>query len=211
MLRSRKLPLKRRLKKPPSSKIEVSGRQSPDRNAILMGRIGAAHGIKGEVRITAFTENPLAIADYDPLETDRKGLTVSIAKARLAKTVVIATLKGITDRNDAEKLNGVSLYVGRDRLDETDDDEFYYADLIGLEARLPDGGVLGTIAAIENFGSDDLFDIKLADSRKSVYLPFTRAVVPELHIAEGYVVAIPPDGWLDDTPRDPDDVDPDEG
>ena len=76
---------------------------------ILMGRIGAAHGIKGEVRITAFTEDPLAIADYDPLETDRDGLSISIAKARLAKTVVIATLKGISDRNDAERLNGVSL------------------------------------------------------------------------------------------------------
>jgi 16S rRNA processing protein RimM len=177
---------------------------------ILMGRIGAAHGIKGEVRITAFTQDPLAIADYDPLETDRNGVSISIAKARLAKNVVIATLKGISDRNDAEKLNGVSLYVSRDRLDEPDEDEFYYADLIGLEVRMADGSVLGTISAIENFGSDDLLDIKLTESGKSVYLPFTKAVVPELHIADGYVVAVPPQGWLEDTPRDPEDVEPDE-
>ncbi len=180
--------------------------QKPD-NRILMGRIGAAHGIKGEVRITAFTEDPLSIADYDPLETDRPGLSISIAKARVAKTVVIATLKGISDRNGAEKLNGVSLYVDRDRLDQPDEDEFYHADLIGLEVRLGDGSVLGTITAVENFGSDDLLDVKLSETRKSVYLPFTKAVVPQLHIAEGYVVAEPPEGWLEDTPRDPEDRD----
>lgn len=185
----------------------MAGPKQPD-TRILMGRIGAAHGIKGEVRITAFTEDPLAIADYDPLETDRKGLTVSIARARLAKNVVIASLKGVTDRNEAEKLNGVSLYVGRDRLDEPDEDEFYHADLIGLEVRQPDGSSLGTITAIENFGSDDLLDVRLAETRKSIYLPFTKAVVPEIHVAKGYIVAVPPEGWLEDTPRDPEDIDP---
>lgn len=173
-----------------------------------MGRIGAAHGIGGEVRITAFTQTPLALADYGPLDTDRDGLTVSILKARLAKTVLIATLKGVTDRNAAERLNGVSLYIDRDRLGEPDEDEFYHADLIGLDVRQPDGTVLGTITAVENFGSDDLLDVKLAGTRKSVYLPFTRDVVPDIKIAEGHVVAIVPEGWLDDTPRDPEDVDP---
>ncbi|HWJ88143.1 MAG TPA: ribosome maturation factor RimM [Pelagibacterium sp.] len=180
---------------------------TPDK-PILMGRIGAAHGIRGEVRITPFTQDPLALASFDPLETDRPGLVVSITRARLAKTVLIATLKGVTDRNAAEALNGVSLYVARDRLDAPEDDEFYHADLIGLEVRLDDGAVLGTISAVENFGSDDLLDVRLAGGRKSVYLPFTRAVVPEIQIAQGYVVAVPPEGWLDDTPRDPDDVDP---
>jgi 16S rRNA processing protein RimM len=172
-----------------------------------MGRIGAAHGIRGEVRITSHTENPLAIADYGPLDTDRPGLTVSIAKARLSKNIVIATLKGISDRNAAEKLNGVSLYVSRDRLDEPDEDEFYHADLIGLDARLEDGSILGKVTAVTNFGSDDLLDIKLTETGKTVFLPFTRAVVPELHIAEGYLVAVPPEGWLEDTPRDPEDRD----
>ena len=185
----------------------MSGRKEPD-NRILMGRIGAAHGIRGEVRITAFTQDPLAIADYDPLETDREGVVVSIRKARLAKNVLIATLKGVSDRDAAERLNGVSLYIGRDRLEEPEADEFYHADLIGLEVRLGDGSVLGTITAVENFGSDDLLDVKLAGTRKSVYLPFTRDVVPDIEIAEGYVLADPPEGWLDDTPRDPEDVDP---
>src|SRR5690606_1961556 len=186
-----------------------AGPKQPE-TRILMGRIGAAHGIKGEVRITAFTQDPLALADYDPLQTDSNGVTVSIVRARLAKNVVIATLKGVTDRNAAEKLNGVSLYVDRERLQEPDEDEFYYTDLIGLEVRQPDGSVLGTITAIANFGSDDLLDVKLAETKRSVYLPFTKAVVPQIHVAEGYVVALPPEGWLDDTPRDPEDRDPGE-
>ncbi|MCD7058379.1 ribosome maturation factor RimM [Pelagibacterium xiamenense] len=179
-------------------------------NRILLGKIGAAHGIKGEVRITSYTEDPLAIAGYDPLETDKPGLSISIAKARVAKTIVIATLKGVTDRNQAEKLNGVSLYVTRDRLEEPDEDEFYHTDLIGLSVRLVDGSELGTITAVTNFGADDLLDVRLSGARRSVFLPFTKAVVPEVKLAEGYVTAIPPEGWLEETPRDPEDVDPDD-
>lgn len=175
-----------------------------------MGRIGAAHGIKGEVRITSFTENPLAIADYDPLDTDRPGLEITITKARLAKTVVIASLKGVADRNAAETLNGVSLYVARERLAAPEDDEFYHADLIGLAVRLEDGSELGTVTTIANFGADDLLEMRLTATGKSVFLPFTRTVVPEIDIDEGYLVAIPPEGWLEDTRRDPEDIDPDD-
>lgn len=174
-----------------------------------MGRIGAAHGIKGEVRITSFTQDPLAIAAYGPLATDRAGVTVSIAKARLAKSVLIAALEGVTDRNAAERLNGVALYIERDRLEDPDEDEFYHADLIGLRVRLSDGTELGEVTTIANFGSDDLLDIRLSGTGRTVYLPFTKAVVPEIHIADGYLVVIPPEGWLEDTPRDPEDIDPD--
>lgn len=172
-----------------------------------MGRIGAAHGIKGEVRITSFTDDPLAIADYGALDTDRAGLTITIAKARLSKNVIIATLKGVSDRNEAEKLNGVSLFVARERFDAPDEDEFYHADLIGLEVRLADDSVLGKVTAVTNFGSDDLLDVKLKDNGKSIYLPFTRNVVPHVYIGEGYLVAVPPEGWLEETPRDPEDRD----
>lgn len=174
---------------------------------ILMGRIGAAHGIKGEVRITTHTEDPLAIAAYGPLDTDRAGLTITIAKARLSKNIIIATLKGVSDRNGAEALNGVSLFVSRETFGDTQEDEFYHTDLIGLEARHQDGGQLGTVTSVTNFGADDLLEVKLASTGKSVYLPFTRAVVPTLHIDEGYLIAIPPEGWLEDTPRDPQDKD----
>ena len=120
---------------------------------ILMGTIGAAHGIKGEVRITSHTEDPEAIADYGPLETNRPGLTITIESARLQKTVLIARLKGVRDRNAAELLNGVELYVDRSQLPEIEDeDDFYHADLIGLDARLDSGVSIGAVSAIYDHG-----------------------------------------------------------
>lgn len=155
---------------------------------LLMGRIGAAHGIKGEVRITSFTEEPLALARYGPLTTNRPGLTVEIEHARATTNVLVARLKGVTDRTAAEKLNGVELYVDRDRLPPPDDDDFYHADLIGLEARLGDGTVLGKVTAIPNYGASDLIEVRDLRSGDTYLYPFTRAVVPEVHVAEGYLV-----------------------
>ena len=156
---------------------------------LLMGRIGAAHGIKGEVRITSFTEEPLALADYGPLATDKPGLMIEIVSARATTNVLVARLKGVTDRNAAEKLNGVELYVDRDKLPPTaDEDDFYHADLIGLEARLIDGSVLGTVTAIPNFGASDLIEVRDGRSGDTFLYPFTKQVVPEVHLSEGYLV-----------------------
>jgi 16S rRNA processing protein RimM len=155
---------------------------------ILMGRIGAAHGIKGEVRIQSFTAEPLALADYGPLDTDRPGLTIEIETARTTTNVLVARLKGIGDRTAAEKLNGVELYIDRDRLPPADDDDFYHADLIGLEARLTDGSVLGKVSALPNFGAGDLIEVSDARSGDTFLYPFTQRVVPEVHIAKGYLV-----------------------
>jgi 16S rRNA processing protein RimM len=156
---------------------------------LLMGRIGAAHGIKGEVRITSFTAEPLAIKDYGPLATDRPGLVVEIEAARATTNVLVARIKGVADRNAAEKLNGVELYVDRDKLPPPEDaDDFYQADLIGLEARLADGTVLGTVTAIPNFGASDLLEVRDGRSGDTFLYPFTKAVVPEIRIAEGFLV-----------------------
>lgn len=162
-------------------------------NRLLMGQIGAAHGIKGEVRITSYTKNPQAIGDYGPLETDRPGLVVTITDLRLAKTVVIARLKGVTDRNAAEALNGVSLYIDRDRLPAADDeDDFYHADLLGLEARLENGTVIGSVVALPNYGADDLLEVRDPVSGDTFLYPFTKAVVPDIRIAEGYLTIVIP-------------------
>lgn len=156
---------------------------------LLMGRIGAAHGIRGEVRITSFTEEPLALKDYGPLATNRPGLVLEIEAARATTNVLVARLKGVTDRNAAEKLNGVELYVDRDKLPPTaDDDDFYHADLIGLEARLADGSVLGTVTAIPNFGASDLLEVRDGRTGDTFLYPFTKAVVPEVRLADGYLV-----------------------
>jgi 16S rRNA processing protein RimM len=156
---------------------------------LLLGRIGAAHGIKGEVRILSFTEEPLAIAGYGPLTTNRPGLVIEIEKARATTNVLVARLKGVTDRNAAEKLNGVELYIERDRLPPPEDeDDFYHADLIGLEARLADGTVIGTVSALPNYGASDLIEVRDARSGDTYLYPFTKAVVPEIRVAEGYLV-----------------------
>jgi 16S rRNA processing protein RimM len=156
---------------------------------LLMGRIGAAHGIKGEVRIQSFTEEPLALKNYSPFTTNRPGLVIEIEAARATTNVLVARLKGVTDRTSAEKLNGVELYVDRDRLPAPEDeDDFYHSDLIGLEARLGDGSVLGEVIAIPNFGASDLIEVRDRLSVDTFLYPFTMAVVPIVRIDEGYLV-----------------------
>lgn len=165
---------------------------APD-NRILMGKIGAAHGIKGEVRITTFTGEPEAIAQYGLLETDRPGLTITIETARLNKTALIARIKGIKDRNQAELLNGVSLFVDRARLPQIEDeDDFYHADLIGLDARLDTGVSIGAVSAVLNYGAGDLLEVRDARSGDTFLYPFTKAVVPTIKVADGYLVITPP-------------------
>lgn len=162
-------------------------------NRILLGKIGAAHGIRGEVRLVSHTQDPAAIAAYGPLETDRPGLVITIAAARRSKNVLIARLAGISDRNAAEALNGVSLYIDRDRLPAIEDeDDFYHADLIGLDARLESGVSIGQVIAVPNYGAGDLIEIRDPRSGDTFLLPFTRAVVPAVHIGEGYLVIVPP-------------------
>lgn len=167
---------------------------------ILLGVIGAPHGIRGEVRIKAFTGDPLAIAGYGPL-TDAKGRSFAISDVRPAKEVVIARIKGVATREAAEALNGVELFVSRDKLPEAEDeDEFLHADLIGCSVIGPDGAVLGTVTTVENYGAGDLLDIKMPDGR-SVLMPFTKAVAPRIDIAARRIEAEPPLGLFEPEPE----------
>ena len=160
---------------------------------ILMGRIGAPHGIKGDVRIQSFTEDPLALPGYGPFMTNRPGLMVTIASARGTTNMLVARIAGVNDRSAAEKLNGIELYVARDALPPSpDEDDFYHADLIGLSARLADGTVLGTVKAIPNFGAGDILEVRAENGGDTFLFPFTRAVVPHVDIREGYLVIDPP-------------------
>ena len=167
-----------------------------DGNLILLGVIGAAHGIKGEVRIKAFTGDPLAIADYGPL-VDEKGRRYEIAEARAAKEVVVARLKGVSTREGAEALNGVQLFVSRDKLRASEDeDEFLQADLIGCNVVAPDGTILGSVTAVANYGAGDLLDIATPDGR-SILMPFTKAFAPRIDIAARRIEAVPPEGLFE--------------
>lgn len=159
---------------------------------ILMGRIGAAHGIRGEVRVQSFTSEPLDLVRYSPFATNRPGLEISIETARGVTNMLVARLAGIDDRNAAERLNGVELYVERERLPAPDEeDDFYHADLIGLVVRLTDGTTIGEVGAVLNHGAGDIIEVR-GPAGDSFLYPFTRAVVPEVHIADGYLVVDPP-------------------
>lgn len=152
---------------------------------VLMAVIGAAHGIKGEVRIKSFTGDPAALADYSPL-TDAKGRAFDIVDVRPQGEVVVARLKGVTDRNAAEALNGTELFVDRSKLPPQDDGEFYHDDLVGLSVRDEAGATIGKVTAVQNYGGGDVLELTV-DGRKGVLIPFTHAAVPEVFVGEGYI------------------------
>ena len=154
---------------------------------ICVAKIGAAHGVRGEVRLWAFTEDPLAVASYGPLESGDGKRRYSIRHIRAAKTHLVATLDGISTRDAAEQLNGVELFVAREKLPVPADGEFYHADLIGLAAETTSGEPLGKIVAVHNFGAGDIIEIAPA-SGPTTMLPFSNAVVPVVDIAGGKVV-----------------------
>src|SRR6476659_4955673 len=120
---------------------------------ICVARIGAAHGVRGEVKLWTFTEDPLAVKRYGPLMTKDGARQFEVTHAREAKGHLIATLKGIAKRDEAESLNVIDLYIARERLPATDDDEYYHADLIGLAAVTSPNAPLGRVIAIHNFGA----------------------------------------------------------
>jgi 16S rRNA processing protein RimM len=161
---------------------------------LVVAEIGAAHGLKGEVRLKSFTGVPADVARYGPLAAD-DGRTFEIVSARPAAgtspDMLVVRLKGVADRNAAEALTGTRLSVPFDRLPAAGDDEYYHADLIGLDAVTPDGEKLGTIVAVPNYGAGDL--IEIAPPRgEAILVPFNRTHVPEVDVAGGRVVVVPP-------------------
>ena len=143
--------------------------------------------MRGAVKLWTFTEDPLAVQRYGPLMTKDGARQFEIANLRAAKDHLVATFRGIASRNDAESLNGIELYVPREKLPDTDDDEYYHADLIGLAAVTATDEPLGRVVAIHNFGAGDIIEIA-PPKGATLLLPFTNAVVPTVDIAGGRVV-----------------------
>jgi len=154
---------------------------------ICVARIGAAHGVRGAVKLWTFTEDPLAVKRYGRLATSDGARHFEVASAREAKGHLVATLKGVTTREEAERLNGTELYIAREELPDTDENEYYHADLIGLAAVTPADQPLGQIIAIHNFGAGDIIEIAPPHG-PTLLLPFTNAVVPTVDLAGGRVV-----------------------
>ena len=154
---------------------------------ICVARLGAAHGVRGEVKLWSFTADPTAVAGYGPFET-ADGRVVEIEALRPAKEFFVARLKGVADRDAAERLRNAELFVPRDRLPAPESEEFYHADLIGLAVVDASGAALGSVVALHNFGAGDIIEVRRAESRDTVLLPFTQAAVPQIDVAAGRVV-----------------------
>ena len=160
---------------------------------ILVGRVAGAFGVKGEVRITCFTAEPLALVAYKTLlrEDGTSGLTLT--GGRVAKGGVVARASEIETREQAEAARGLRLYIPRERLPEPDDeDEFYIVDLIGMDVVSLEGAFLGKVRSVRDFGAGDLLEVA-AIAGESWWLPFTKEAVPEVQTDAGRIVAVRPD------------------
>jgi 16S rRNA processing protein RimM len=159
---------------------------------LLVARVAGAFGVRGEVRLSAFTEDPMALVGYKTLlrETGEPALTV--LSGRPAKGGLVVRLREVETRDQAEALRGLKLFISRAALPPPEEDEFYLADLIGLAAETPEGEPLGKVKSVHDFGAGDLLEIQPAEGA-SWWLPFTREAVPDVRIAEGRLVAVKPE------------------
>lgn len=156
-----------------------------DARRILVGVIGAPHGVRGEVRLKSYTSDPRTIADYPALWSQDGCRTFKIVNVRLLKDdMLIVRLDGVADREAAQSITNLRLFVDRANLPPADEDEFYHADLIGLRAANEQGEAIGVVVALQNFGAGDL--IEVAPSRgETFYVPFTKSFVPHIDLAGG--------------------------
>jgi len=166
---------------------------------VCVGAIAGAFGVRGEVRLKSFCADPAAIADYAPLFT-AEGRRFDIRLTRALSGGFAATLSGVPTREAAEALRGQRLYVPRTALPALPDDEFYHADLIGLEVVDTGGRVMGRVQAIHDHGAGDLLEVVGPGLGGGVLVPFTRATVPTVDLAAGRLIVDPPEGIFPDAP-----------
>lgn len=167
---------------------------------VCLGAIAGAHGVKGLVRLKSFTARAQDVAAYGPLQDASGARQFELALVGASRGALIARVRGVEDRNAAERLRGEKLYVARDHLPPTEAGEFYHADLIGLAVERNDGTAFGRVTAVHDFGGGPSLEIERA-AGDSVMVPFTSAVVPVIDIAGGRIVVAPPEGLLGAAPR----------
>ena len=181
---------------PHSPYERCAGRDEAPSRRVCVGVVTGPQGIQGAVRIKSFTEAPEDVARYGPLADETGVRCFELRLIGAGKGVVIARLSGVEDRNQAEAVRGLRLYLPRSALPQPDAEEYYHADLIGLEAVLGDGTPVGRVRAVHDFGAGDTLELARPDA-PPVMVPFTRAVVPSIELAAGRLVLDPPPGLLD--------------
>jgi 16S rRNA processing protein RimM len=161
---------------------------------ICVGSIGGAYGVQGEVRIKSFCAEPTAIADYGPLSSEDGKHIFALTLLRPIKNGFAARIGGVETKEDADAIKGLRLFARRDQLPQLPDDEFYHADLIGLEVFDTGGTLLGTVKSVQNHGASDLLEIHGPGLKATVLLPFTLEAVPTVDLSQGRIIADPPEG-----------------
>ena len=167
-----------------------------DNGLLLVGVIGAAKGLKGEVRIKSFTTEPASLGAFGPLTDETGKVSFPLKIVGRHKEQMVVRIEGVKDRNAAEALNGTKLYMRRDQLPQPDEDEYYLADLVGLKAVLEDGSDWGQVILADDFGAGAVLEIALVNGPNGM-VAFTQATVPEVDLKAGRMVVIPPQGLLE--------------
>ena len=188
-MRPRKRPKKTRAEGP-GPLGSTSGAQAPE-GLVCLGEVLGAHGVLGAVRIKSFAMNVSDIAAYGPLQSEDGGTHFELTVRGVSRGAVLAEIEGIDRREAAAALRGTRLYVRREALPETEEDEFYHADLIGLTARTANGEAYGVVRGIYDYGAGDVIEIE-REKDASILFPFTRENVPEIDLAAGCLVIDPP-------------------
>ena len=174
---------------------------------VCVGLVTGPHGVRGAVRVKSFTAVPEDIARYGPLADESGSRRFALTLIGAAKGVLIARLMGIADRDQAEGLRGLRLYLPRAALPPPAAEEYYHADLVGLAAALPDGTVIGRVRAIHDFGAGDVIEIA-RPAAPPVLVPFTCAAVPLVDLTAGRLVINPPPGLIDAVAEAPTEAEP---
>ncbi|MEY1554634.1 ribosome maturation factor RimM [Yoonia sp. R2331] len=164
---------------------------------IIVGSIGGAFGVHGEVRLKSFCADPEAIADYTPLTTETGQSFNQLVLTGRTKNGFTARIDGVITKEDADALRNTALYAPRDAMPSLPDDEYYYADLIGLLVLDAGGQTLGTVKNVMDHGAGDLLEISVPGQSETVLLPFTQAAVPTVDLTAGRIIADPPDGLFE--------------
>lgn len=159
---------------------------------VCVGAITGAFGVRGEARLKSFTADPQAVAEYGLLWTEDGKRSFEAKLTRTLKGGFAARLSGVATREEADALRGTRLYVDRAVLPEPEEDEYYYADLIGVRVELADGTLIGRVKAVQDFGAGDMLEYLPEGGGESLFLPFTREIVPTVDLAGGRVIADPP-------------------
>lgn len=178
--------------------------KAKDHDRVCVGAIAGAFGVRGEARIKPFTEDPRAVADYGPVETEDGARSFTVKISRPINDGIAVWLSGVKTREEAEALKGTRLYVSRAALPEPEDeDEFYHADLIGLKVEDLSGKPLGVVRSVQNYGAGDFLEIVTPGRRAPALMPFTRETAPKIDVKGGRLVADPPEGVFGEEEKPP--------